>query len=73
MANPILQMLGSSMTGGSAGQFPLQMFRQFQGLMRGRSPEQLLREFIRQNNIPQDRVQAAESQAREICRMFGLK
>lgn len=71
MANPILQMMNK---GGASGGFPqMQMFGQFLQAMRGRNPEAILQNFIRQNGITQDQYRQIEAQAREICRMFNLK
>ena len=71
MPNPILQMLSS---GGSFGGNPqMQMLGQFMQLMRGRNPEAILQNFIRQMGITPEQYRQVEAQAKEICRNFNLK
>ena len=71
MANPILQMLNS---GGFFGGNPqMQMLGQFMQIMRGRNPEVILQNFIRQRGITPEQYRQVEAQAKEICRNLHLK
>lgn len=47
--------------------------RQFAGMLRGRGdPQQLVMNYMRQNNLSQDHLNAAMQQAQEIARMLGM-
>lgn len=47
--------------------------RQFAGMLRGRgNPQQLVMNYMRQNNISQDHLNAALQQAQEIAQMMGM-
>lgn len=47
--------------------------RQFAGMLRGRGdPQQLVMNYMRQNNLSQDHLNAAMQQAQEIARMMGM-
>ena len=73
MANPIMQMLNRAP---QASANPANMFsqiKQFMGCMQGRNPEQLLQNFIKQNNVSSQQVNEVRARAEEICRMFNLK
>lgn len=58
------------------GNNPMGMFgqiRQFAGMLRGRGdPQQLVMNYMRQNNLSQDHLNAAMQQAQEIARMMGM-
>ena len=76
--NPILQMLNRSKN--STGpvmpnldNFPLAKIGEFAKLMQGRNPEQLLQNYIKQNNITDAQYQHVAGMARQICNMFGLR
>lgn len=76
MRNPILGMLSGAMTGTGGfdlRNFPLARLNEFMGLMRGRNPEQLVQEYVRQNNIGDAEYKQAVGMAQQVCRMFGIK
>lgn len=51
----------------------LGQIRQFAGMLRGRGdPQQLVMNYMRQNNLSQDHLNAAMQQAQEIARMMGM-
>ena len=56
---------------------PMQMMaqlQQFAGLVRGRGdPQKLVMAYMQQHGIPQEQLQQTMQQAKEICRMLGLK
>lgn len=78
MVNPIMQMLSKSMGSAVPGvanlaNFPMAKLGEFAKLMQGRNPEQLIKNFIKMNNINESQYQQIAAQARQICDMFGLK
>ena len=56
---------------------PMQMMAQLQrfaGLVRGRGdPQKMVMAYMQQHGIPQEQLQQTIQQAKEICRMLGLK
>ena len=56
---------------------PMQMMaqlQQFAGLVRGRGdPQKMVMAYMQQHGIPQEQLQQSMQQAKEICRMLGLK
>ena len=56
---------------------PMQMMaqlQQFAGLVRGRGdPQKMVMAYMQQHGIPQEQLQQTMQQAKEICRMLGLK
>lgn len=47
--------------------------RQFAGMLRGRgNPQQLVMNYMRQNNLSQDHLNAALQEAQEIAHMMGM-
>lgn len=78
MLNPIMQMLNGRSAQTSPGlpniaNFPMAKLGEFAKLMQGRNPEQLIQNFIRQNNVNDAQYQQVAGMARQICDMFGLK
>lgn len=76
--NPILQMLNSSKTSTDSAlpnleNFPLAKLGEFAKLMQRRHPEQLLQNYIKQNNITDAQYQHVAGMSRQICNMFGLR
>lgn len=48
--------------------------RQFANMLRGRGdPQQLVMNYMRQNNLSQQHLDAAMQQAQEIAQMMGLR
>ena len=80
MANPILNMLTRSAPASSAGLpgggsplgLPIAQLRQFVGLMQGRNPEQLLRNYVAQNGITDAQLREVAEMARQICSTLKL-
>ena len=74
MANPILNMLSRStpVSGASSSGLPIAQLRQFMGLMQGRNPEQLLRNYVAQNGITDAQLREVTEMARQICGTLKL-
>lgn len=72
MNNPLLNMMGG-MFGNSGSGAMLQQIKQFAGMVGNRNPEQMVKNYMRQNNIPESELQNVMRQARDIARQFGIK
>ena len=69
--NPMLQMLNKNvMNSAPQGNNPvvmLQQFNQFKQLMRGRDPQQMINELIRQGKMTPEQLEQLKQQAQEIA------
>ena len=46
--------------------------KQFAGILRGRNPQQLVQNYMRQNGISQQQLDETMRQAQEIAQMMGM-
>lgn len=77
MSNPMLEML-SKATGAnngnfSGGGFPAAKFFEFMKMMQGRNPEQILQNYIKQNNISEAEYKQVLEMAKGICGSLGIR
>lgn len=70
MKNPLMGMMGGGM-GGPMSMF--QQIRRFAGLIGNRNPEQMARNYMKQNGIPESELQNVMQEAQEIARMMGMR
>ena len=70
MKNPLMGMMGGGM-GGQMSMF--QQIRRFAGLIGNRNPEQMARNYMKQNGIPESELQNVMQEAQEIARMMGMR
>lgn len=74
MKNPLMGMMGA--VGGMGGGNMMGMLgqiRKFAGMIGSRNPEQMARNYMKQNGIPESELQNVMQQAQEIARMMGMK
>lgn len=73
MKNPLMGMMSAmgGMNSGPIGMF--QQIRQFAGLIGSRNPEQMARNYMKMNNIPESELQNVMRQAQEIARQMGMR
>lgn len=73
MKNPLMGMMGSmsGMNSGPIGMF--QQIRKFAGLIGSRNPEQMARNYMKMNNIPESELQNVMRQAQDIARQMGMR
>lgn len=46
--------------------------KQFAGMLRGRNPQHLVQNYMRQNGISQQQLDEAMREAQEIAQMMGM-
>lgn len=73
MKNPLMGMMGAM--GGMGGNMPemIGQLRKFAGMIGNRNPEQMARNYMKANGIPESELQNVMQQAQEIARMMGVK
>lgn len=70
MSNPMLQMLNNVTKSAPATNNPmamLQQFNQFKQLMRGRDPQQMINELIRQGKMTPEQLEQLKQQAQAFA------
>ena len=76
--NPLMNMMNSAMgnmggTGGGSMMGMFQNIRRFAGLIGSRNPQQMVRNYMRMNNIPENQLGEVMNQAQEIARMMNIR
>ena len=67
--NPMLQMLNRNVTNSATNNNPMEMlqqFNQFKQLMRGRDPQQMINELIRQGKMTPEQLEQLKQQAQML-------
>ena len=76
MSNPLMNMMGNAKGRTTMGGSMMGMFgqiRKFAGMIGNRNPEQMARNYMKQNGIPESELQNVMQEAQEIARMMGMR
>lgn len=77
MSNPLMDMMGNAkgrlpMGGGNLMTNKYQQIRQFARLVGNRNPEQMVRTLVQQQGIPEDVLQSAMQEAKQIAQEMRM-